>query len=92
MTDPNTTHTPYIIPKLHGLYAALAPLSVLYMRVIAGVAFMAAPVYAATTGSPTRTVKTRVRLVRPSAAGSTSTATVSPYRAEELQSSAVALT
>ena len=40
MTDPNTTHIPYIIPKLHGLYAALAPLSVLCMRVIAGVAFM----------------------------------------------------
>lgn len=40
MTDHNTTHTRYIIPGLHGLYAALSPLSVLYMRVIAGVCFM----------------------------------------------------
>lgn len=40
MTDHHTTDTRYIIPGLHGLYTALAPLSVLYMRVIAGVAFM----------------------------------------------------
>ncbi|MFC3168742.1 MULTISPECIES: DoxX family protein [Paracoccus] len=40
MTDYNTTDTSFIIPKLRGLYAALAPLTVLYMRVIAGIAFM----------------------------------------------------
>ncbi|MCZ0960600.1 DoxX family protein [Paracoccus benzoatiresistens] len=40
MSDYNTTHTPYVIPKLQGLYATLAPLTVLYMRVIAGAAFM----------------------------------------------------
>lgn len=34
------TNTRFIIPGLSGLYAALAPLTVLYMRVIAGVAFM----------------------------------------------------
>ncbi|WP_347137514.1 DoxX family protein [Paracoccus sp. SSK6] len=40
MTDYNTTHTPYILPRLQGLYAALAPLTVLFMRLIAGIAFM----------------------------------------------------
>ena len=40
MTDHDTNDTRYIIPGLHGLYSALAPLSVLYMRIIAGVAFM----------------------------------------------------
>lgn len=39
MTD-HTTQTPYILPRLHGLYAALSPLTVLYMRLIAGIAFM----------------------------------------------------
>lgn len=36
-----TTDTRFIIPKLQGLYAALSPLTVLYMRLIAGIAFMA---------------------------------------------------
>lgn len=33
--------TSYVIPQLRYLYDLLAPLSVLYMRVIAGIAFMA---------------------------------------------------
>ena len=40
MTDYNTTNTRFIIPGLQGLYAALAPVTVLYMRLIAGIAFM----------------------------------------------------
>lgn len=40
MTHHDDTGTRLVIPALQGLYAALAPLSVLYMRVIAGVAFM----------------------------------------------------
>ena len=40
MTDYNTTNTRFIIPVLQGLYAALAPVTVLYMRLIAGIAFM----------------------------------------------------
>lgn len=40
MTHYDTTDTRYIIPKLQSLYAALAPLTVLYMRVICGIAFM----------------------------------------------------
>ena len=35
-----TTDTRLIIPKLQGLYAALAPLTVLFMRLIAGITFM----------------------------------------------------
>lgn len=35
------TETPYVIPQLRYVYDLLAPLSVLYMRVIAGIAFMA---------------------------------------------------
>ncbi|MFD2813981.1 hypothetical protein ACFSYD_04660 [Paracoccus aerius] len=40
MSDYNTTNTRLIIPGLQGLYAAVAPLTVLYMRVICGAAFM----------------------------------------------------
>lgn len=40
MTDYNTANTRFIIPGLQGLYAALAPATVLYMRLIAGIAFM----------------------------------------------------
>lgn len=40
MSNYDTTHTPYVIPKLRGIYAALARLTVLYMRLIAGIAFM----------------------------------------------------
>lgn len=40
MTHHDDTGTRLVIPALQRLYAALAPLSVLYMRVIAGVAFM----------------------------------------------------
>lgn len=40
MTDYNTTQTPFIVPKLQSLYAVLAPLTVLYMRVLCGIAFM----------------------------------------------------
>ena len=35
-----TTDTRLIIPTLQGLYAALAPLTVLFMRLIAGITFM----------------------------------------------------
>lgn len=41
MTDYTTADTRYIIPGLRGLYATLSPLTVLYMRLIAGIAFMA---------------------------------------------------
>lgn len=40
MTDHDTARSSYILPGLQTLYAALAPLSVLFMRLIAGVAFM----------------------------------------------------
>lgn len=40
MTHYNDTNTRFIIPGLQGLYAALATVTVLYMRLIAGIAFM----------------------------------------------------